>query len=293
MFQSENELALYLPLKCTLCTKFHGANLSDMRSHVEKVHQLLVVTEEMTLTDSSFKHLKPGTLSTHWGQPVAFGLDFHVEKSQNSSRKSLRRRSLFKMSGEEFSQEILRRHEEFLKRPAKEYNFMTSEVAQHTLMPSFPQASPSVRNTKANKLYNMPKVSPKYTPVTEFPGLGQLNSQPGLWVPRIGSEVEVGQGHSHMSGSHGEIVIENVEGEVQAGSTVLKLLERKSADEEQMMMITTNGVQSIVRSQDFYLTLMESGHESSQTLQVISSLLEAGEEIEIREEGEQVEIQNI
>ncbi|WAR01254.1 KELC-like protein [Mya arenaria] len=256
-----------LPLKCSHCPNIDIKDYEALTKHLEEVHDFVILKRNMPDKTNN------GNSS-----------------SVNKTGRTRKRISLNKLPTEEFTHELLRRHQEYLKKPEKKYKFMSSVLAKNTLMPSFPQASPSIRNTTANKLYNMPKFSPKYTPITDFPGLGQLSGQlSGPWVPRVGSEVVVEQHHCH----HGEVVIENVAGDPRVGSTILKLVSGQEEGEEQMIMITTNGIQSVVRSKDFYQTLLESGNESAQTLKVISTLLEAGEEIEIREEGEQVEIQNI
>ncbi|KAH3887243.1 uncharacterized protein LOC127865169 [Dreissena polymorpha] len=265
----------------------------NLRKHMQGVHKLVVVHKELQ-QQPKFSSFRIGQVVTVDGQlfdsktmtPPASRRVHPKPDTDCKPRKEFDGRKRFSLKNlpvEEFTKEILRRHHAYVNAPEKTFNFMTPVLAKSTLLPSFPQASPNVRNSNANKLYNMPKISPKYTP---------LNQSAQGWVPLVVKEVEVTQ----QRAGYEDIVIENVESGVpyRTGSTVLKLVERRNpADNEQMIMITSNGVQSIVRSQDFYQTLLESGQESSETLKVISSLLEAGEEIEIREEGETVEIQNI
>lgn len=231
-----------------------------MQSHVMKQHQLF-------LGDSH-----PETA--------------YVErKGKGFTTKRPRAIALNKLPVEDFLKELLKRHDEFIKQPPKQVDFKwTESLAKATNVPSFPSASVSVRNQTTKKLYNKPENTLKLSGMAR-PKSYTVGQDLG-WVDR---EIEVDQQ------SHIDVVMENVAGEQSStGSTYLKIMEPKGGDDrERMIIINSHGVQSAVRSKDFYQTLLEVGQESDQMLQVISTLLEAGEEIEIREEDKAVEIMNV
>lgn len=180
---------------------------------------------------------------------------------------------------------MVKRHEEFLKEPEKDYSFMSRSIAAATEQPAFPQASPQVRNTRANKIYNMQKLKPMLNlPVLQHGHIAVVSPTMNPHGGMVVNEVVVP--HEYRA----EVVVENVESDDPA---VLTIREHRGPDGGEMIVINQNGKQTIVRSEDFYDTLKASGNDSSHTLNVISALLQAGEQIEIREQEEVVEIQNM
>lgn len=222
-------------------------------------------------------------------------------KDQMNESESQRptRISLNKLPVDEFLKEMMKRHEEYLKLPEKEQNFWSRSIAKATEHPSFPQASPQVRNTRADKIYNMKKLKPVFhaQTVEQSPATYGIDNLHGVdqgnvgvvhgGIPHVASEVEVTQDDQP------EVVLENVEADQCAATTVLTISEQRSDDGSEMIIINQNGKQTVVRSKDFYDTLAATGQDTSQTLGVISALLQAGEQIEIREQEEVVEIQNM
>lgn len=219
------------------------------------------------------------------------------QPNESDSKRSTKI-SLNKLPVDEFLKEMMKRHEEYLKLPEKEQNFWSSSIAKATEHPSFPQASPQVRNTRADKIYNMKKLKPvlhentvEQTPATyglgSLHGMDQGNVSVGHGgIPQVASEVEV----TH---DQPEVVLENVEADQCTATTVLTISEQRSDDGSEMIIINQNGKQTVVRSKDFYDTLAATGQDTYQTLGVISALLQAGEQVEIREQEEVVEIQNM
>lgn len=177
---------------------------------------------------------------------------------------------------EEFTQEILRRYEQYKSQPVVEkkvdVNLLTTKA------PTFPKASPRVWNT-SKYVCNTSVVT---RPVFAAP-LSYSVKQDLSWVEK---EIEVGQQ------DQAEVAVKPDRSQIR--STVIKLIEKRNdEDHEQFIMIKSNNTESIVRLEDFYKTLTETEQTSGDTIQVITDLLKAGEEIEIREEEDIVEIQNV
>lgn len=301
-------------LKCKFC-RYESPLVGNLRKHILGTHGLFIVTKQLRNLPQ-YKQYEEGTILTNDEQlfnpesmelpklpkiPKKHYAKMKVETIENKDNESNKaaRLSLNKLPVEDFLKEMMKRHEEYLKLPEREHNFMSSTIAKATEHPSFPQASPQVRNTRANKIYNMKKLKPFFN---ESPmesgaatyGLGNLHGidhshdsggQSG--IPQVASEVEVT--HDYPP----EVVLENVEGEAAPPSTVLTISEQRGDDGSEMIIINQSGKQTVVRSKDFYDTLAATGQDSSQTLGVISALLQAGEQIEIREQEEIVEIQNM
>lgn len=290
---------------CKFCE--YGTPLTgNLRKHLFSSHGLIVVTkqhkksaefekfEEGTIITKDLRIFDPETMEvpkTPKRKTHSYNKTDESEIADKTEAKKRARISLSKLPVDDFLKEMMKRHQEYVEKPEKNYSFMSSSIAMATEHPSFPQASPQVRNTRANKIYNMKKLKPTFTvqpePISGSYGMGNVHGmyQGAATVPQVASEVEVE--HDNQP----EVVLENVEGD--SPTAVLTISEQKGSDGAEMILINQNGKQTIVRSKDFYDTLQATGHDTNQTLGVISALLQAGEQIEIREQEEIVEIQNI
>lgn len=275
--------------KCQFCC-YGTIVLGNLKNHVLHAHGLIIVSSRMK-TNSKFSRFKEGDIVTLDGRlydPETMLLPKNRPRTLPAKREkkigtasSEQQVPLSKLPVDDFLQQIMKRHEEYMKKPEKNVPYMSSSIAKATEQPSFPQASPQIRNNHVNKIYNMQKMK---LPVQESSFQGYVT----VGIPNADNEVEVAQ-HDYP-----EVVIENVEsGE---SNDVLTISEQPSEFYgEEMIIINKSGKQTVVRSKDFFDTLSASGHDTSKTLEVIAALLQAGEQIEIREQGEQedyVEIQN-
>ncbi|XP_045173599.2 uncharacterized protein LOC123535118 isoform X2 [Mercenaria mercenaria] len=299
--------AMFMCKYCSYGTPLTG----NLRKHLYSSHGLIIITKQHRKSPE-YEQFEEGTIVTKDGQifdPETMELPKAPKKKSvkvkqeiddndtpegniNTEGKKRARISLCKLPVDDFLKEMMKRHEQYLNKPEPKYSFMSFSLAKATEYPSFPQASPQVRNTRANKIYNMKKLKPTFTDQHAEQnagtyGIGNLHGmyQAGASVPQVASEVEV------ELDNQPEVVVENVEGD--ASTTVLTISEQKGMDGSEMIIINQNGKQTVVRSKDFYDTLKATGHDTNQTLGVISALLQAGEQIEIREQEEVVEIQNI
>ena len=293
--------------KCQFCP-YKTPLIGNLRKHMQTAHELTVVTKQSTLNRKKFKDFEEGMLLTKEGEifdpsttPVPkLSSRLHkqnIETADDSnnqpqaddqgsskvfSRKKNKTRKvpLVNLSPEEFTKEILKRHEEFLKKPEKIHRVMSKSLAVATAQPSFPQASPSVRLNKANKLYHTTKPSHSLTELSggeqqHYLSVEAVDSS----LPSVEQEVEI-QGHSLPSdvvnnsrNKSEEIISSEVDNNSnnRSDSVIMSLPETADGKLFQVV-IDQDGQRSII-----------------DTMNVVSLLLEAGHHIQVKEE---VEIQN-
>ncbi|KAL4223009.1 BTB And C-terminal Kelch [Mactra antiquata] len=280
--------------KCEFC-EYASITSYHLTNHLLHAHGLLVMSRNYINSKEKFKKFQVGDIVTLDGQlfdPKTMELPKNVDlprkKAATNDKKTgttTPRRSIFKLPSKEFVQVILQRHQEYLKTTDQQMPYMSNSIAVATKQPSFPQASPQIRNSHANKVYSMGKLK---CPVPGSGLQGDVGNTSG--IPGVDNEVIVTQ-HNVP-----EVTIENVEagGDTDRVVTISETCNGRNG--EDMIVINQDGKQTVVRSKDFYETLSATGNESNQTLEVIAALLHAGEQIEIREQIEQedfVEIQNV
>lgn len=293
---------------CAYSTRLSG----NLRKHLLAAHELLFVTKQSKLNRRKFADYKVGTLLMKDGtvfdgsQPIPKMSIRNFDSKKNPDLatpvRKKRQRGLYDLPDEEFTKELLKRHEEYLKEPPKDFDAISKNLAIATAHPSFPCASPSVRNVHVRKVYHTPVSKPTTTyPVTYdqlVVGNPSATHEPGQ-CHVIASEVEVGE--SGLGPAEDLVVMETVQedGEVQPDDiqqviTISGNNVGSDDSEDQLLVINSEGKQSLIRTEDFYKSLMTkgSGVETSQTLEMITALLQAGEQIEIQSQAD-VEIQNM
>lgn len=276
---------------CQFCS-YMSHRLLDFRGHVWKAHRLIYRSgayltesfekldpkEEAALKGNSEEMTESVESTSDSGNALS---DKELTENENV-KNTAKAKKVTGLSEEEFRKKALESYEKFLETPEVVKPFINTSLEHLSKLPSFPKASPHIRKETVDTLYNLPGPKRANTAST------RRNYTVGQDLSWVEQEVEVGQ----------NIIIEPCTvplPSAKSGSTTLKLIKKDNSegDSEHMIMIDSNGVKSVVCLRDFYQTMLEAGKESSQILQVITALLEAGEEIEMREEEEMIEIQNV
>ena len=273
-------LVYFFQEECDFC-KFTGNILTNLRDHLRRMHKLSIFAHKINLASNRIKITNEFLTE----QNEIFKGHKKVKRTKGQSAEKKMSLNLNNLPREEFLKELMKRYEEYLRVP----DFRKIDSAElFTAHPQFPSASCQdgtnkwLSNRRAEANVEASRTSPKTYTVGQW--LEKTNTedtpQPSVLVENVA------------------YCAENVQTpqKSKVDSTSLKLIKMDPSENvgevDRTVMINSNGNISIVRLNDFYATMIEAGEETGQTLEMITNLLESGEEIEIREE-ENIEIQNM